>query len=520
MAKNSLMRFPLLTLVATVITLAAQPAMAQNIDDKADELFKSHCYEKATLRYLKVFHSNPSNKANPVMLRRITESILNSEMLRDTARYFADLYLDLVHDDAEAYFMAARAHYHAHDFNKALTCLDSFVVRATSEEEIQYADLLNSWIRNARRMLKDTLRNPVINLGENINSRNNEVNPYIIDDGHALVFSCDDKFDREATITVYNIKSSDQTALSWSPAKKVSAINTLADEYPSGVSPNGFFYCTNNSGHNFSLNHTNYSAGGRCTAQQKLAKPIDMDGSEVAATLTQTGDTIFFSATNSDGDLDIFYSIRTFNGQWMKPRPIPGLVNRIGSDENFPYLAKNGTRLFFASNREGSMGGYDIFYSDFDFHKYEWGKPVQLPYPINDTYDNMTISFSSDYRYAYVSLFRDDSYGGRDIYAVLFDHILPTSAIIKYSLKVRDAKRKPVDITTQPRIEIRNDYGDLVAIERMNMRTNTFVVVLDPGTYTMTIDIDGAEHYEEPIVVEERTYDSTPIENTITLKAR
>ena len=36
----------------------------------------------------------------------------------------------------------------------------------------------------------------------------------------------------------------------------------------------------------------------------------------------------------------------------------------------------------------------------------------------------------------------------------------------------------------------------------------------------MTIDIDGAEHYEEPIVVEERTYDSTPIENTITLKAR
>lgn len=518
MAKTRLMNIKLFSLLAAIFLFAAHQATAQNIDDKADELFKSHCFEKATERYLKVFHSNPSNKANPVMLRRITESILNSEMLRDTARYFADLYLDLIQDDTEAYLFAARAHYHAHEFDKALVCLDSFVVRATSVEEIQKYDLLNSWIRNARRMLKDTLRNPVINLGDVINSRNNEINPYIVNDGHSLVFSCDDKFDRDATITVYNIKSSDQTALSWSPAKKVSTINTLADEYPTGPTPDGFFYCTNNSGRNFTLNTAKYATGGRCSSPEKLDKPIDMDGSEVAGCLTQTGDTIFFSATDENGKLDIFYSIRSYNGQWMKPRPIPGLVNRFDSDENFPYLAYNGTRLFFASNREGTMGGYDIFYSDFDFQKYEWGKPVQLPYPINDTYDNMTISFSKYNRYAYVSLFREDSFGGRDIYAILFDHILPTSAIIKYSLKLRDAKRKPVEITDQPRIEIRNDYGDLVGIQRMNMRTNTFVVVLDPGTYTMTIDIEGAEHHEEQIVVEERTYDSTPIENTITIK--
>lgn len=504
---------------AALLLLTSHSAFAQQIDKKADELFKSHCFEKATERYLKVFNSNPSNKANPAMLKRITESILSSEMLRDTARYFADLYLQFEPDDAEGYFMSAQAHYHAHDFDIALQRLDSFMVRATSEQDIIDADLLNSWIRNARRMLKDTLRNPIINLGDVINTQNNEINPYIINDGHSLVFSCDDKFDRDAVITVFNIKSSDQTALSWSPAKKVSTINTLADEYPTGPTPDGFFFCTNNSGSNFSLNTTQYSTGGRCSEGEKMPSPINMPGSEVAGCLSPSGDTIYFSATNDYGDLDIFYAIRSYNGKWMKPRPVPGLINREGFDENYPYVANDGTRLYFASNREGTMGGYDIFYSDFDFRKNEWGKPVQLPYPINDTYDNMTISFTPDNRYAYVSLFRSDSMGGRDIYAILFDHVLPTSAIVKYKVTLRNAKRKPVEITTQPNIEIRNDYGELVAIERINMRTNSFVVVLDPGSYTMTIDMEGAKHFEKQIVVSERTYDATPIESSITLES-
>lgn len=491
---------------------------AQVIDAKADELFKSHCFEKATARYLKVFHSNPSNKANPKMLRRITESILNSEMVRDTARYFADLYLQFEPEDAEAYFMSARAHYHAHDFETALQRLDSFMIRATSEEEINKADVLNSWIRNARRMMRDSLRNPLINLGDAINSPNNEINPYIVNDGHTLVFSCDDKFDREATINVYNIKYSDHTALSWSQAKKVTAINTLADEYPSGITPDGFFFCSNRGG-DFGLFTTKLANGGRCTDVVRLEDPIDLRGSEVAGCLSPSGDTLYFSGTDLNGKLDIYYSIRSYNGQWMEARPVPGLVNRVESDENYPYLAKNGTRLFFASDREGTMGGYDIFYSDFDFRKYEWGKPVQLPYPINDTYDNMTISFTDDGRYAYVSLFRDDSMGGRDIYSLLFDHVLPSSAIVRYNVRMRDAKKRPTDITEQPHIEVRDDYGDIVAIERVNMRTHSFLVVLDPGTYTLSLDMDGVKHYEEQIVVEERTYDATPINKTITLES-
>lgn len=35
----------------------------------------------------------------------------------------------------------------------------------------------------------------------------------------------------------------------------------------------------------------------------------------------------------------------------------------------------------------------------------------------------------------------------------------------------------------------------------------------------MTIDMEGVKHFEQPIVVSERTYDATPIENSIFLEA-
>lgn len=509
----------LLMLFVLLFTLGGSlPCRAQKVDPKGDEYFFSRCYEKATEQYLKVFAKNPSNKANPKLLKRITESVLASEMLRDTAAYFIELYLDMVHGEADAHLMAARANFHAHRFDRAIMHVDSFRILATTEEELQQADVLNSWIRNARRMLKDTLKNAIINLGDQVNSRSNEINPYIINDGQTLVFSCDDKFDRDAVINVFNIKASDHDQLSWTPARKVSGegVNTLNDEHPSGVTPNGIFFCSNRE-HDFKLYTADYAGNGRFKDVYEFKDPIDLLGSEVAGCFSPSGDTLYFSGTAQNGKLDIYYSIFA-NGQWREARPIPGLVNRFDSDENFPYLVNGGTRLYFASDREGTMGGYDIFYSDFDFSRFEWGPAVQMPYPINDTYDNMTISYSPDGRYAYLSMFRADSYGARDVYALLNDRVLPTSAIVRYTLKLYNAQRKQVDIDEQPSIEVRDQNNELVAIERVNLRTKSFIVVLDPGTYTLTVEYPEVPRYEEKLVVEDRLYNATPIEKTISLK--
>ncbi len=506
--------------VLLIITASMCNGYAQRnkvIDPKGDELFKARCYEKATMQYLKTFAKSASNKANPQMLKRITESILSSEMVRDTARYFADLYLEFAPEDIEAYLLAARAHYHAHDFDIALQRLDSFMIRAETEEQLQMAEILNSWIRNGKRLFKKTGKNLLINVGEEINTINNEVNPFIINDDETLVFSCDDKFDREAIINVYNIKVADRSGLQWTKARKVpGGINTPNDEYPSGTTPNGMFFCSNKTG-DFSLYEAKYGGNGRFTDITKFEDPIDLRGSEVAACYSPSGDTMYFSGTTLNGKLDIFYSIRTMDGKWREARQIPGLVNRDNSDENYPVLARGGTRLYFASDREGTMGGYDLFYSDFDFKRYEWGKPVQLPYPFNDTYDNMTISFSTDERYAYLSLIRPEGYGGRDIYVMLNENIPPTSAIIRYAVKQKGKDKKYANLKEDPHIEVRSESGELVALQKMNMTNSTFLVILSPGKYTIKIDTTDNLHYEEVLEIQEQTYNTKVIEKEIKL---
>ena len=58
------------------------------------------------------------------------------------------------------------------------------------------------------------------------------------------------------------------------------------------------------------------------------------------------------------GGMDIWYSSRN-NGIWSKPINAGKLVNST-NNEVFPFLTKNGT-LYFASNKPGGKGGYDIY---------------------------------------------------------------------------------------------------------------------------------------------------------------
>jgi hypothetical protein len=50
------------------------------------------------------------------------------------------------------------------------------------------------------------------------------------------------------------------------------------------------------------------------------------------------------------------------------------------------------------------------------------------------------------------------------------------------------------------------------------MRTSTFILALEPGIYTITIDAEGAELYENKITIEEQTYEHDAMERVILLK--
>lgn len=118
---------------------------------------------------------------------------------------------------------------------------------------------------------------------------------------------------------------------------------------------------------------------------------------EVNATTTHpyvihdnTTEVLYFSSNRKGGmgGMDIWYTTREINSNandFTLPINAGSKINTIG-DEITPYYNQVDDALYFASNGQVSIGGYDIFMSKGS--KARWNKPDNLGMPINSAADD------------------------------------------------------------------------------------------------------------------------------------
>ncbi len=106
--------------------------------------------------------------------------------------------------------------------------------------------------------------------------------------------------------------------------------------------------------------------------------------------------------TDMDVDLSIFLAEVEFNGDFKNDVAFPH--NELGYSTGFPSLAFNGSALYFASNRPGGFGGYDLYVSYLKNGK--WSSPENLGESINTAgneitphFDGEKLYFSSDFHH-------------------------------------------------------------------------------------------------------------------------
>ncbi len=127
-------------------------------------------------------------------------------------------------------------------------------------------------------------------------------------------------------------------------------------------------------------------------------------------------DVVYFSSLGLKSDLDIYQSIKDpITKKWSEPEPIPGLINTL-SNEDSPYLSHDGKTLYFSSNRKGSVGGYDIFKSEWDNYNQLWKEPINLGFPINTIDDEINFQLNEDNISGFFSSNRLHGEGDYDIY--------------------------------------------------------------------------------------------------------
>lgn len=97
---------------------------------------------------------------------------------------------------------------------------------------------------------------------------------------------------------------------------------------------------------------------------------------------------------------------------------IKNLGPKINSkyDEDDPFVTSDGKILFFSSNNGQSIGGYDIFRSDYLTN--DWQQPYNLGEPINTTNDDKFFTVSADGKIGYYSSYRKGGKGAQDIYKI------------------------------------------------------------------------------------------------------
>lgn len=175
------------------------------------------------------------------------------------------------------------------------------------------------------------------------------------------------------------------------------------------------------------------------------------------------------------------YRISYKNGRWTIPQNLGSDIN-TPYDETTPFLARDGKTLYFSSNYpEWSIGGQDIFRTEFVPSINRWIDPQNIGMPINSAADDAYFRLANDGFTGFFSSARKDGLGQRDLYIAYFNSYLEEMelpAMAYQSPPVRETQPSQPNIppnqrTQPPVVEETLDEHPFVEEENMNRTAET-----------------------------------------------
>ncbi len=437
---------------------------------------------------------------------RMAEDYLRS----NTDQYKAIPYLEYIIEKEtpprpNVYHMLARAFYYHGNFNRALLTLTEYIEKEKDKYLVKQAKAELEQFKTAAKVASVPINAVLVNSGPNINSKYAEINPFISKNEDLLVYSSN----RSKNFNIYvSKKPANQT--NWLKSKLAgNYINTQNDEFVAGLSPSGknlMVHYNQVSGFE-DINISSRTKG----IYRELADPgqtINSTYREEGACMTEDGDTLYFASDRPGGfgGFDLYYSLRLPDGTYGLPINMGESVN-TKFDDNYPNLAPDGKKLYFASKGHNSIGGYDLFYTSFNPEIDKWTLPVNPGYPLNNAFDNKSIAFASDPRYAYISTIARPSYGDYDIYKVIFLDVEPGYLIIRAEVFTFDNETEiPVNSETfHSEITVYQD-NEIYGQYAFDRRSNSYILALVPGMYILELEAEGYKTCWKKISIDENFY--------------
>ena len=378
---------------------------------------------------------------------------LEIEYYIDAININPDLYPDSYYSLAEAYLTFK-------DYENAVKHLETYLTYDLTQKKIVKAQRKYESAKFAMQAIKEPVPFDPINLGTNVNTKYDDYWPSLTADEQTLVTTVripntnrrSHLNSQEDFYTSFKIRGR------WTPSVNVGEpLNTFDNEGAQSISSDGksmfFTACNRPSGKGSCDIYFSRKVKNSWTKPQNLGSPINTRHFESQPSISADGKTLYFSSNrpNGFGEADIWKSELKDNGKWGKVVNLGDSINTSGKEMS-PFIHSDNETLYFASDGLIGMGKLDLFVA----RKNENGdfqKPQNLGYPINTEQQEMGIIVNAKGNLAYFGSDRENS-RKKDIYSFkLYEEARPQ--------KMTYMKGIVMDIDTKLPLEAKIELIDL-----------------------------------------------------------
>jgi Tol biopolymer transport system component len=251
------------------------------------------------------------------------------------------------------------------------------------------------------------------NLGPTINAGGETYEPNLSADGRTLVFT------RGSAGGEANLYRSERTASGWTQPVPLDALNSDYDDIDATTDGEGrtiLFYSNRPDGlGGYDLYMSTRGDNGDWGAPANLGAPVNSPWNDYDPHLSRDGTRLFFASNRhslgSEDDYDLYLCERRDDGTWGEPIRLP--IHTAANDWE-PALSPDALSLYFSSNRRGGRGGYDIWVSH--WRDGQWQSPVPLDGAVNSEHDELDPAVSPDGETLFFVSNREGAHGTFDIW--------------------------------------------------------------------------------------------------------
>ncbi len=439
---------------------------------------------------------------------------LNRALRKDARFVDALIRIGQVHHQLEHWDQAEQAYRRALDLAPDykpvlyLSLADIAMARRQYEQAIR---LLQKYIHHPRAQAKrieiarrklanarfsaDAIKHPQPfhpkNLGPHINTKWPEYLPSFTADEQFVIFTR-----RVNGQEDFYISRRDSTGR-FGPARPLTDINTPENEGAQCISSDGRHLAMTVCGRNRTLYgscdlNITHKRHGKWQALRNIGAPVNSPYWDAQPCFSANGDALYFASDRpgGKGKRDIWVCYRKKDGHWSTPENLGDSINTPGNDQA-PFIHPDGQTLYFMSDGHPGMGGSDLFMSR-RRPDGQWGRPVNLGYPINDRGNQGALVVSLDGKTGYfagpkASAQPGDYFGGAiDIFSFEMPPALRPRPVTYVKAVVLDGRtQRPV---AGARVELTDLKSGHKAADLVTDEQGRFLCVLARGRYGMQVD--------------------------------